>query len=140
MNGGINQRGLPMMNRAKCKLCQSIVISELPNEIVYCKCGEIAVCDGAAMRMWPVGSPHFVRVDDLGNEIVVSYKKEAAKSEEDKNHDHPKEAISKGELIKSFEDALSYTENSPEHEQFSFVTNISLCHHLRALVNILKRE
>lgn len=129
-----------MINRAKCKLCQSIIVSELPNEIVYCKCGEIAVCDGPAMRMWPVGNVNFLRVDDLGNEIIVSYKKEAAKSEEDKQNDDPKECITKGDLIKSFEDALSYTENSPDHEQFSFVTNISLCHHLRALVNILKKD
>lgn len=129
-----------MINRAKCKLCQSIIVSELPDEIVYCKCGEIAVCDGSAMRMWPLGSTHFVRVDDLGNEIIVSYKNEAGKGKDDKQEDAPKEGLSKGDLIKSFEDVLKYTENSPEHEQFSFVTNISLCHHLRALVNILKRD
>lgn len=129
-----------MRNRAKCKLCQSIIESFLPDEIVYCKCGEIAVCDGAAMRMWPIGSPNFLRVDEVGHEIVVSYKEKRAEGESHEDSDKPNEPRSKADLIKDFENAIEYIDKAPEHERYSSVTNAALCHYLKALVNILKRE
>jgi hypothetical protein len=129
-----------MRNRAKCKLCQSIIESFLPDEIIYCKCGEIAVCDGPALRMWPFGSPHFLRVDDVGNEIVVSHKEKDGESDGDKQTNRPNEHRSKADLIKDFENAIEYIDKAPNHEQYSFVTNAALCHYMKALVNILKRE
>lgn len=62
-----------MKNRAKCKLCNSIIESSFPGDVVYCECGEICVFNGDGMDMAPFGSPHFMRVDDRGNEIVVRY-------------------------------------------------------------------
>lgn len=129
-----------MRNRAKCKLCLSVIESFLPDEIVYCKCGEIAVCDGAAMRMWPIGSPNFLRVDEIGNEVVVSYKEKGAEGHDNEGEHKPNEPRSKADLIKDFENAIEYIDKSPDHEKYSPVTNIALCHYLKALVNILKRD
>lgn len=68
-----------MINRAKCKLCNKIIESHLPDEMVMCPCGTIGVGDGQAMRTYCKDnrySEYFVRVDDLGNEIAVKYSQE----------------------------------------------------------------
>lgn len=61
-----------MRNRAKCKKCNSIVESYHSTDYVMCKCGEIAVCEGAALKCAARDYNNFVRVDDDGNEIVVT--------------------------------------------------------------------
>jgi hypothetical protein len=62
-----------MRNRAKCKLCQSIIESFHSTDYVACKCGEIYVDGGNAMRCGTTDWLNFLRVDDQGNEIVVKY-------------------------------------------------------------------
>ncbi len=62
-----------MRNRAKCKLCNSIIESFHIYDYVPCKCGEISIDGGpgelkCASKNWI----NFLRVDDEGNEIVVS--------------------------------------------------------------------
>lgn len=61
-----------MKNRAKCKLCSSIIESFHQHDYVTCKCGEISIDGGsyhfsASAKDWR----NFLRVDDEGNEIVV---------------------------------------------------------------------
>lgn len=129
-----------MKNRAKCKKCLSIIESFLPDEMIYCKCGAIAVCDGTAMRMWPLNSPDFLRIDDVGNEIKVRYEDKGAEGSNDKSDENGYKNPSKTELIQALEDSLTYTENTPDHEKHSFVTHVALCYYLRAVINILKRE
>lgn len=63
-----------MKNRAKCKKCESIIESFHPTDHVTCKCGEISVDGGLSMRCAAVDWVNFVRVDDEGNEIVVTIK------------------------------------------------------------------
>ena len=68
-----------MINRAKCKLCNKVIESHLPDEIVMCPCETIGVADGAAMRTYCKDnrySEYFARVDDMGHEIPVEYRKE----------------------------------------------------------------
>jgi len=66
-----------MRNRAKCKLCSSIIESYHRYDHVSCKCGEINISGGndaleCGARDWS----NFMRVDDLGNEILVKVKDE----------------------------------------------------------------
>jgi hypothetical protein len=129
-----------MRNRAKCKLCQSIIESFYPGHVDTCKCGAITVFNGEAMDMAPFNSPHFLRVDEIGNEIVVSYKEKGAEGQGHEEADNPNEPLSRADLIKDFENAIEYIDKAPDHEQYSFVTNAALCHYMKALVNILKRD
>ena len=62
-----------MKNRAKCKLCNSIIESFHPTDHVICKCGEIELNGGDGMYAKANDFKNFVRVDDRGNEIVVRY-------------------------------------------------------------------
>jgi hypothetical protein len=61
-----------MKNRAKCKLCDSIIESFHKFDYVTCKCSEISVSGGTDLmecgaRDWE----NFVRIDDAGKEISI---------------------------------------------------------------------
>lgn len=59
-----------MKNRAKCKICNSIIESFHSTDYVLCKCAEISVSGGDAMLCSANDWKNFVRIDDNGNEIV----------------------------------------------------------------------
>src|SRR6267142_1015157 len=61
-----------MKNRAKCKLCQSIIESFHSTDYVMCKCGEIAVDGGAGLKCYAKTWDNFIRIDDNGNELIVT--------------------------------------------------------------------
>jgi len=65
-----------MKNRAKCKLCASIIESFHNLDYVSCKCSHISVSGGDKMECSALDWANFLRVDDMGNEIVVKVKDE----------------------------------------------------------------
>lgn len=127
-----------MINRAKCKLCESIIESWLPDEIVSCKCGAIAVCDGAAMRMWPANSPNFVRVDDRGNEIVVKYVAKEDGHEEQQAPETENSEVSVNEAIEALERSIEYNDNLPYHARYSPVMTEEVNIYLKSILNIIR--
>jgi hypothetical protein len=129
-----------MINRAKCKVCLSVIESHLPDEIVYCKCGLIAVCDGPAMRVMPFGSPNILRVDDLGNEIVVTYKTEEKSQSGDKDAHNPSETFTRGEAIQQLDEVIDAYKSLPEHAMYSPVTHKDFVDFMLIISTILKRE
>lgn len=62
-----------MRNRAKCKKCLSIIESYHRSDRATCLCGEISI-DGGLDRMLAqaIDWANFLRVDDEGNEIIVT--------------------------------------------------------------------
>lgn len=60
-----------MKNRAKCKLCQSIIESFHSTDYVTCSCGEISLDGGSDMIVYANDLNNIIRVDDQGNEIMV---------------------------------------------------------------------
>ncbi len=67
-----------MKNKAKCRLCNSIIESFHQYDYVECKCGHISVSEGEKMSCGAIDFSNFVRVDDDGNEIVVREVKEGS--------------------------------------------------------------
>jgi hypothetical protein len=63
-----------MNNRAKCRLCGDIIESFHAHDHQICKCGEIEVYAGDALKCCAKDFHNFLRVDDEGNEIIVSVK------------------------------------------------------------------
>jgi len=59
-----------MRNRAKCKLCESIIESKHERDICECNCGEISVMGGDRLGCTAKDWKHFLRVDDNDNVIV----------------------------------------------------------------------
>jgi hypothetical protein len=108
-------------------------------DVVTCECGEITVYDGAAMRMECKNIENFLRVDDLGHEIVVTYIDKHADSEENKAINNPLANIGKRELVDLLEHKVKSFQNLPDHVKLSFVTTVDLYDFMLDVVNILKK-
>jgi hypothetical protein len=68
-----------MRNRAKCKLCSSIIESMKLDDYVSCKCGAITINGGTyAYECRANHWENFIRVDDEGNEIIVKVEEKKA--------------------------------------------------------------
>jgi hypothetical protein len=126
-----------MKNRAKCKKCESVIESFHPTDYVMCKCGEIAVDGGSAMFCYARDFTSFLRVDDQGNEVIVSVKEKAT---EDVKPLYKDEKPSKKELLSYLEEMIRGYENLPEHVKDGFTSNRDYESLLVLLLAILKAE
>ena len=121
-----------MKNRAKCKLCLSIIESFHATDYVVCKCGEIVVDGGDALRCAANNWENFLRVDDEGNEIVVKIEdfskydladKHSYSTDTPSSHDETnkftdiksKSKTSKKELLDMLRGMIKSIDNLPEH-------------------------
>lgn len=109
-----------MKNRAKCKLCNDIIESFHDQDYVFCKCREISVFDGNALRCTANNWSNFLRVDDLGNEIIVKVKE---MSEDIKPLDMPSNKPGKKELLGMLNDMINNIDNLPQHAATAPITH-----------------
>lgn len=123
-----------MINRAKCKLCNSIIESYHATDLVLCKCGEISVDGGNALRCSANNWDNFIRVDDQGNEIEVKVK--YLNDVEDK----PTTSPNKKELLKMLEDMIENIERLPPQAMLTAITHYDFCSALLLLSSILRVE
>lgn len=74
-----NQGKKDMRNRAKCKVCEEIIESKHIHDYVTCKCGQISIDGGPQSKKdgayWTraIDYANFVRIDDEGNDVPVTY-------------------------------------------------------------------
>ncbi len=122
-----------MINRAKCKLCLSIVESLHPTDYVACKCGEIAVDGGSAMKCFSIRWENFIRIDDQGNEILVKLKEEIV---ENPNTPRP----TKKELLDMLNEMIKNIENLPTNAMSTPITHYDLLSALLLVSAILRTE
>ena len=107
-----------MQNRAKCKLCNSVIESFHSTDYVQCKCGHISVSGGDAMYCAANDWANFMRVDDAGNEVIVTVAPDATTQATE-----PTGKPSKAELVGYLDDMIKSYETLPEHVRDSFVTS-----------------
>lgn len=100
-----------MRNIAKCKLCKDIIESFHLTDLVVCKCGEIYVNGGKNLRCGARNFDNFLRVDDQGNEIVVSVKNPEDSTE-------PSGPTTRKEMLKSLDEMIASIESLPDHAKF----------------------
>lgn len=114
-----------MKNRAKCKLCQSVIESFHSMDYVSCKCGHISVDGGDAMRCSAIDWSNFMRVDDEGNEIIVK-----VKNDDDVKRlyieGERQEKLSKDRMLEMLEEMIKSYESLPENAKRSPVTHYDL--------------
>lgn len=99
-----------MRNRAKCKLCNEIIESFHSTDYVICKCGEIAVDGGDALRCSAKDFENFLRIDDKNNEIPV--KVQDKEQTEEKPQEQPP-IISKKDILYTIEEMVKNIEKLP---------------------------
>jgi len=120
-----------MRNRAKCKLCNSIIESFHSEDIQLCSCGAISVSGGNALKCQAKDWENFIRVDDEGNEIVV-------KVQEKHDDGQFQKKPSREELIEVLESTRKNIDSLPTHAAFSPVSNADFSAFLSVLVEILR--
>ncbi len=126
-----------MKNRAKCKLCSSIIESFHSTDWVECKCGEIIVGGGDAMNCAAKDWGNFLRIDDEGNEIVPKILT-GGKSPSDKTNNQDQANTSddtinenhipnRKELLDMLSEMIKNIENLPQHVMSNPITHYDFC-------------
>ena len=119
-----------MRNRAKCKLCESIIESFLVNDYVTCKCGQIAISGGDEHFFCHADDfNNFMRVDDEGNTIVVH-----VKTKEDNKKPN------KLELMDMLDTMIKNIETLPSYSKVSPINHYDFCSALIILSSILRAD
>lgn len=126
-----------MKNRAKCKLCESIIESFHQNDYVECKCGEIAVDGGDSLRCMAKDFNNFLRVDDEGNEIQV--KVEAVKKSNEKEEQSVKKP-NKSEMLEMLDQMIKAIEGLPQQAMITPITHYDFVSALLLLSSILRED
>lgn len=123
-----------MKNRAKCRLCKSVIESYHEADYVECKCGEISVSGGLKLYCGAKDWKNFVRVDDLGNEIQVKI------NDDVKPLDIPTHKPSKAELLDLLDNMITRIEELPTNAMNMPITHYDFCSSLILLSSILRAE
>lgn len=122
-----------MRNRAKCKLCESIIESTQRNDYVSCKCGEIAVDGGQdTFKCSARNFQNFLRIDDDGNIIVPTI---IEKSVETKETPKPP---TKEELLDALQEMIKKMEELPSQAMIMPVNHYDHYSLMLLLYNILR--
>lgn len=121
-----------MKNRAKCKICNTIIESFHSLDHVQCKCGEIMVYGGDSLKCSAIEWSNFLRVDDQGNEIVVTVK-------DDVNPlDIPKNKPGIKELHQMLNEMIRNIENLPQHAAIEPITHYDFASALLLVSELFK--
>lgn len=126
-----------MRNRAKCRKCESIIESFHEGDYISCNCNEISVSGGYKNYCSALDWSNFIRVDDLGNEIVP---KIVQKEETESIENIKKNKVTKREMISILDDMIKSIENLPSHAMNSPITHSDFASLLILLSSILRCE
>lgn len=114
-----------MKNRAKCKLCKDTIQSFHAADLVSCRCGEISIDGGDYQyKCFAKNFENFLRVDDLGNEIIVQIqnKEQINKIEETVKHKPDTQ-----ELLKLLETMIENIESLPTQAMQTYINHYDFC-------------
>lgn len=128
-----------MRNRAKCKLCGDVIESFHSTDLVLCKCGEIEVDGGEALRCAAGDWNNFLRVDDQGNEIVVTVKNKDGFTDEE-NRELINHKPNKRELIEMLDEMVRNIEKLPTRAMSEPITHYDFAAALMLISQILKTK
>lgn len=126
-----------MKNRAKCRLCQTIIESFHSSDYVSCKCGEISI-DGGNDRLYCGAKDfaNFMRVDDEGNEIAVKIVEKTEEAETPTETPRP----TRKEKIEMLEAMIKNIEGLPQHAMSSSINHYDLHSFMILLLSILRED
>lgn len=137
-----------MRNRAKCKLCKSIIAAKDRLDYVSCACGEITIdcATGVFHANIKQDKSNLILLDDDGNEIVP---KEASEKSVFPGVTGPVDEVTKNsitikptkqELIEMLDDLRLNILRLPQEGQLASITNYDLSLVLTTLVAIFRSD
>lgn len=114
-----------MRNRAKCKLCDTIIESRNGKDILYCKCGSLGICeDEKGPRLFVKPTSDFIRVDDEGNELKILEENE--------------EKITRNNQIEMLDEMIKNIEKLPSNAMTTYINHYDFGAALLLISSILK--
>ena len=121
-----------MRNRAKCKLCDSVIESLSVNDMISCKCGEIDIWGGEDnFKCAAKNFQNFLRVDDENNEIIVQVKGAIEYSSSKPN---------KKELLEMLDNMIKTYEALPPHAMQAPINHYDFASSLILLSSLFKAD
>ncbi len=124
-----------MKNRAKCKLCGSMIESFHRNDYVSCSCGEIAVDGGLdCFKVIARDYSNFLRVDDEGNEIILKVKEKQEIQDPTEINQKP----TKEDLLRILDDMYKKIDELPTHAKICPISHYDFGSLLSLLSLILR--
>lgn len=117
-----------MKNKAKCKLCNSIIESFHATDYVTCSCGEISLDGGNSLRCFANDLFNIIRIDDEGNEIIpkVVDKVDTTLTQHNPDTDLDRKIPTKNDLIDMLDEMIKNLENLPQVAMSMPVTHYDL--------------
>lgn len=124
-----------MRNRAKCKLCQTVIESIHQHDYVTCKCGEISVDGGDAYcRCSAISWENFLRIDDENNEIIVTIKNDTVVAV------LPKSKPTRKELLDMLSEMIAGYERLPSAAMSEPITHYDFVSSLLLIAEVLRAD
>ena len=123
-----------MRNRAKCKLCNSIIESFHSTDLVFCTCGEIGLDKGEGMKCIAKDWKNFLRVDDQDNIIIPKI----ADNEVKEALDTPKPT--KKELLEMLDAMIDNIEKLPNQAMHTPINHYDYCSGLILLRELFRSD
>jgi hypothetical protein len=129
-----------MKNRAKCKLCGDVIESKHRNDYVTCSCGEITIDGGNDyFKASAINWENFLRIDDEGNEIIVTVIEKESTKELSKEVVQPKKPTKK-EIIDVLEEMVKNIEGLPQHAMLTPINHYDFNSFLVLIVEVLRAD
>jgi hypothetical protein len=125
-----------MKNRAKCKLCESIIESFHSTHYDMCKCGEISVDGGDSMKCYAKDFANFLRVDDEGNIIVPTIKS----CDEGMRVDIEVQKPTKKDIIEMMQNMINSFESLPQHALHQSINHIDMLNFMIIVLAAFKSD
>lgn len=132
-----------MRNRAKCKLCNDIIESYHPTDLVYCSCGQIGLDGGDAMKCMANSWENFLRIDDNGKEIPVIVQNESTVAQQQAEscaQEVPKVKPNKAEIKILVDEMIKNYENLPQQAMYAPTTHADVLSVLLILSTMLAAD
>jgi len=127
-----------MRNRAKCRLCNSIIESLTDKDFITCQCYEISISGGKdSFHAQANDFKNFLRIDDDDKEIEVTYQESANVKPLD-NEEYPKP--SKKEMIFMLEEMARNIEKLPPHAMLAPINHYDFCSLMILLSSLFRAE
>lgn len=120
-----------MKNRAKCKLCGSI-LDFVDGDFLVCKCGEVTLDGIHRTVICDKSIANFMEVDDQGNEIVLNPHIELSSNSLHVGKPNIKE------LLSMLDEMISNVENLPPGAMISPITHYDYVSLMILLASIFK--
>lgn len=130
-------------NRAKCLKCEDIIESFFVYDTVSCSCGEISIStgqgEGNEKYLVYANLSNFVRIDDEGKDMPVSYRENKEGDEKDANPTENNENVARENLLEILKNKIEIVSNLPNHVQQSFVTQLDFADALSVVYALIKQ-